>query len=155
MLASKNPPILNEAFRLYMECICNMIYIEQRFKGLPETTKMTEQQLIGLSKLFSKNLCKRIIRENEYCELLELDYAYVSLALLNREMPVRELAEFQDHLASNYTKWKEEFAHFIEVTHFCLALEYYDVQVNYLYEGYFKNTEFETERNQPRLRIKN
>lgn len=106
--------------------------------------QLTEKQLIELSRLFSKKLCRRIIKENEYGELLEFDYHYVSLALLNRDMTVRELTDFQNGFQSVYLKWKQEFAHFIEVTHFCLALEFYDVQVNYLYEGYFKNTEFET-----------
>lgn len=35
MLASKNPPVLGEAFRLYMECICDMLYISQRFGKRP------------------------------------------------------------------------------------------------------------------------
>jgi hypothetical protein len=99
-----------------------MLYIEQRFRNLPETERMTEQQLIGLSKLFSKNVLKRIIKENEYNELLELDYHYVSLALLNRDIAIKELSNFQESLSTVYLKWKQEFAHFVEVTHFCLAL---------------------------------
>jgi hypothetical protein len=76
----------------------------------------------------------------------------VSLALLNRDTALRELTDFQESFHAQYAKWKTEFAHLIEVTYYCLCMEFYDVPVNHLYEGYFKNTEFETERNQPRMK---
>lgn len=71
------------------------------------------------------------------------------MALLHRAVQIREIKDFQERFLSLYTRWRTEFGHLLEVIYFCLAVEYYNLPVSYLYEGYFKNTELETQRNIP------
>ncbi len=95
-----------------------------------------------------------MISENSEGEFISVDERIINLSMISRDIAVREVEKFQEDFLMKYEKWKVEFAHLIEVIYFCISLEFYNLQVNYLYGGYFKNTEFTTERNIPKIKIK-
>jgi hypothetical protein len=72
------------------------------------------------------------------------------MALLSREISVKEVAHFQQNFKASYRRWRREFGHLIEVIYFCLSVEFYGLPINYLYDGYFRNTVLKTQRNIPK-----
>lgn len=150
MLSSKNVIFAKECFLIYFKCLEHILFRQEALAESLGSKPITEELLRHESKLFSLELYGHIIHENEHREFVRVHEHYTNVTLLNKNIHLRELCEFQQVFRYSYPAFRSEFTHFLEVIYYCLELEYYGLETNYLYEGYYKNTELETVRGVPK-----
>lgn len=136
MLSSKNVMFAKECFLIYFQCLERIMHEDAQHGRI-----LHEEALKRSSQEFAREMYWLMIVENEEGEFVRVSDSYVNVTLLNRSIHLKELVEFQQMFRQNYALFRAELLHLLEVTYYCLEVEYYGIEKNYLYEGYYRNTE--------------